>query len=79
MFTLNAPSSVVVTAVVNATWQTYLADGERGQWVGQSVGGLHGAPAGLGGRRREDLQVLWQGDCNKGRGQSGWRELMLVN
>lgn len=30
-------------------------DRQRRQRVGESVGGLHGPPAGLGGRHREDL------------------------
>jgi len=41
-----------------------LPDGQRGQRVGESVGGRHGPSAGFGGRRRENLQVLWKSYCN---------------
>lgn len=39
-----------------------LSDRQRRQRIWESIGRLHGAPVGLGGRRWENVQVLRQGN-----------------
>lgn len=41
-------------------------DGQSGQGGGEPVGGLHGAPARLGGGRQEGRRRFWKSHCRRG-------------